>query len=350
MEKVINFLGTFFDINVFSVRRLIIAVVIFVAFFILKSLPARVIIRIFGVKDKEKIRSNVFYQPLKLLFVSIGLYISILTLGPTEMVRAFVTKAFRIALIILGTHAVANIVAPGSKFERAIKKKMTKANDSMIRMICKFLKIFVYIVGVMVIISELGFNINGIIAGIGIGSAALALAAQDTASNIIGAFMIMIDKPFEVGEWIKVDTVEGAVEEFTFRSTRIRESSNSVVAIPNSTIVNSSIINWSRMQKRRITMDLTLEFDTSLKKVADVQNDLLILLENEPDIIKDSLYVKFNEIKANGYNLKIFCYTPIINYMDYMDYLNTINFKIMHILNTHKVSLAYNSQSIYLKK
>ncbi|MBO5477357.1 MAG: mechanosensitive ion channel family protein [Clostridia bacterium] len=350
MEKVINFLGTFFDINVFSITRLILAVVIFVAFFILKSLLARVIIRIFGVKGKENIRSNSFYRPLKLLFISIGLYAALLTLGPTEMMRSFVNKAFRVILIILGTYAVANLVAPGSKFEKAITKKMTKANDSMIRMICKFLKIFVYIVGVMVIISELGFNINGIIAGIGIGSAALALAAQDTASNIIGAFMIMIDKPFEVGEWIKVDTIEGAVEEFTFRSTRIRESSNSVVAIPNSTIVNSSIINWSRLQKRRISIDLTLEFDTSLKKVADVQNDLLILLENEPNIIKDSLYVKFNEIKANGYNLKVFCYTPIINYMDYMDYLNTINFKIMHTLNNHKVNLAFNSQSIYLKR
>ena len=350
MEKVIKFLGTFFDVNVFSIRRLIIAVAIFVAFFILKSLLARLIIRIFGVKEKEKIRSNAFYNPLKILFICIGLYLSILILGPTEIVRSFVTKAFRLVLIMLGTHAVANIVAPGSKFERAIKRRMTKANDSMIRMICKFLKIFVYIVGVMVIISELGFNINGIIAGIGIGSAALALAAQDTASNIIGAFMIMIDKPFEVGDWIRVDTVEGAVEEFTFRSTRIRESRNSVVAIPNSTIVNASIINWSRLEKRRITMDLTLEFNTPLKKVADVQNELLIMLQSEKNIITDSLYVKFNEIKDNGYNLKIFCFTPLVSYLDYMSYLNDINFKVMNILNTNKVSLAYNSQAIYLKK
>ena len=123
MEKVINFLGTFFDVNVFSIRRLIIAVAIFVAFFILKSLLASLIIRLFGVKEKEKIRSNAFYNPLKILFICIGLYLSILILGPTEIVRSFVTKAFRLVLIILGTHAVANIVAPGSKFERAIKKR-----------------------------------------------------------------------------------------------------------------------------------------------------------------------------------------------------------------------------------
>lgn len=354
MEKVINFLNnilrTFFDENVFSVTRLLIAIAIFVAFFILKSLLARVIIRMFGIKGKDNIRSNSFYNPLKLLFICIGLYISLLILGPTVMFKGIMNKGFRIILILLGTYAIASIVAPGSKFEKAIKKKMTKANDSMIRMICKFLKIFVYIVGIMVVISELGFNINGIIAGIGIGSAALALAAQDTASNIIGAFMIMIDRPFEVGDWIKVDTTEGAVEEFTFRSTRIREAKNSVVAIPNSTVVNAPITNWSKLQKRRIGLDLILEFDTPLKKIADVQNDLLIMIESDKDIIHEGYYVKFSAINDNGYNLKVQCYTSIISYMDYMDFLDNFNFKIMSILQENKVQLAYNSQTIYLKK
>ena len=101
--------------------------------------------------------------------------------------------------------------------------------------------------------------------------------------------MIILDKPFEIGDWIEVGTTsEGSVEEFTFRSTRIRESENTVVSIPNSTIVNSIIINWSRLQKRKISLDLLLDVTTSLKKIADVQNEILIYLENEPNILNDS--------------------------------------------------------------
>lgn len=350
MEKVKNIFGTFFDINSFSIKRLVIALSIIVGFYVLKGLFSTLIIKIFKVKGKENIRSNSFYKPLRIFFGTIGLYIALISLGPTATFKSVLDKLLRIIIIILCTYSVGNLVAPKSKFEKQLKKKITRANDSMIRMICKSLKVLIYILGGVILISELGYNISGLIAGLGIGGVAIALAAQDTASNIIGAIMIILDKPFEVGDWIKVGDTEGSVEEFTFRSTRIREAKNSVVSIPNSTVVNSSITNWSRLQKRRITFDLVLEFDTSLKKVADVQNDILIFLENEQNILNDGLFVKFSDIKDDGYNLKVVCYTPIIDYMAYMDYLDNINYKIMAILNKHKASLAYASQTIYLKE
>ncbi len=350
MEKVKEIFGAFFDLNLFSIKRVIIAIIVLALMYILKGVLSSIIIKIFKVKGKEKIRINPFYKSLKTFFGILGLYLGLLILGPTEFLKGILEKLFRIVVIILVTYSIGNLVAPKSKFEKAIRKKIDKANDNMIRMICKALKILIYILGALIVISELGFNINGIIAGLGIGGVAVALAAQDTAKNIIGALMIILDKPFEVGDWIKIDTIEGGVEEFTFRSTRIRESTNSVVAIPNSKIVDSSITNWSRLQKRKILIELVLELETPLKKVADVQNDILIFLENEKDILKDNLYVKFNEIKDNGYNLKINCFTPIIPYVDYVDYLDKINFKLISILNENKVNMAYNSQTIYLRK
>lgn len=349
MEKIKNLYGTFFDINAFSIKRLIIAAVILAVFYILKGLLSSGIIKIFKVKGKDNIHSNYFYKPLRIFFGSLGLYLALLALGPTEALKSIISKVFRILVILLCTYSVGNIFAPKSKFEKTLSKKLNKANDAMVRMICKTLKVLVYILGGVILISELGYNISGIITGLGIGGVAIALAAQDTASNIIGALMIILDKPFEIGDWICVDSIEGNVEEFTFRSTRIREAKNSVVSIPNSTIVNSPITNWSRLQKRRITFDLVLEFDTPLKKVADVQNDILIFLEKEENILNDGLYVKFTSIEDDGYNLKIYCFTPIINYMDYLAYMDTLNFKIMSILNKHKASLAYKSQTLYVK-
>lgn len=350
MEKVMKFIYTFFNENTFSLKRIIIAILVLIAFYILKGLFSTIIIKIFKVKGSSNIKNNSFYAPLKLFFSSLGIYLALLILGPTVWFSSTINKIFRIAIILLITFSIGNIVGPNSKFEDRLKRKITKANDKMIRMICKLFKFIVYIIGTVILISELGYNISGLIAGLGIGGVAIALAAQDTASNIIGALMIILDKPFEVGDWINVEGKEGCVEEFTFRSTRIREAKNSVVSIPNSTIVNSSITNWSKLEKRRISIDIVLEFDTKLKKVADVQNDILIYLENEEKILNDGLFVKFSDIKDDGYNLKIVCYTSIINYTDYMAYMDTLNFKLMSILNKHKVSLAYKSQTIYLKE
>lgn len=349
MEKVMKFIYTFFNENTFSIKRIIIAILVLIAFYILKGLFSTIIIKIFKVKGNSNVKNNSFYAPLKLFFSSLGIYLALLILGPTVWFQSTINKIFRISVILLITFTIGSIVGPNSKFEDRLKKKITKANDKMIRMICKLLKLIVYIVGAVILISELGYNISGLIAGLGIGGVAIALAAQDTASNIIGALMIILDKPFEVGDWINVEGKEGCVEEFTFRSTRIREAKNSIVSIPNSVVVNSSITNWSKLEKRRISLDLVLEFDTKLKKVADVQNDILIYLENEDKILNDGLFVKFSDIKDDGYNLKIVCYTSIINYVDYMAYMDTINFKLMSILNKHKVSLAYKSQTIYLK-
>ena len=350
MERIKEIFSTFFDINSFSIRNLIIAIIILTIFLVFKGLLSRIIIKIFSkAKDKESIKKNSFYKPLKLFFCSLGLYLALISLGPTAYFKSIIVKVFRLIIILLATYAIGKLVSPKSRFEKALRKKMNKANDGMIKTICKTLKIVIYIVGALIVISELGFNVSTLLAGIGIGGVAIALAAQDTASNIIAALMIILDKPFEIGDWICVGTIEGSVEEVTFRSTRIREAQNTVVSIPNSTIVNNNITNWSRLQKRKISMNLVLDFNTSLKTVADVQNDILILLEQEENVIKDGYYVKFDQIAANGFDLKIFFYTSIINYIDYLTYLDSINFKIMSILQKHKCNLAYDTKTLYIK-
>ncbi len=350
MEKVKNIFSTFFDINTFSITRLVIAIGLVIAFIALKGLLSTIIIKIFKIRGKKNIKSNSFYKPLKILFAFLGIYLAIQVLAPTAFLQGILKKVLRLLIIVLVTYSIANLFGPDSKFERALRKKLDKANDHMVKMICKCIKIFIMFIGIVIIISELGYNISGLIAGLGIGGVAIALAAQDTASNIIGALMIILDKPFEVGDWVTIGTNEGTIEEFTFRSTRIRESKNCVVSIPNSKVVDSVLTNWSKLEKRRILFNLVLEFNTPLKKVADVQNEILILLEQNENIIQDGLSVKFSEIVDDGYNIRVFCYTPIVPYGDYLDFMDKINFKVMSILQNNNVELAYKSQTIYLKK
>ena len=349
MEKVKSIFATFFDVNSFSLRKLAISAGIILGVLIIRGIISKLILKIFKKDGRENLKNSAMYKPLKNLFILIGIYAVLLYLGPTAEFRVTLDKIFRICIIVFFTMSIGAQVSPGSRFEKNLKKRLTKANDSIVIMICKTLKAVVYIIGLVILISELGYNISGLIAGLGIGGVAIALAAQDTASNILGAIMIVLDKPFEVGDWVAIGTTEGGIEEITFRSTRIKKEKNCIVSIPNSKVVNSEITNWSKLQKRRIDFNLVLEFETSLKKVADVQNDILIYLESHKNILPDGMYVKFDKIADDGYNLRIVCFTDILTYVDYMGIMDELNFKIMSILNKNKAALAYKSQTVYFR-
>ena len=156
-------------------------------------------------------------------------------------------------------------------------------------------------------------------------------------------------KPFVVGDWIQVDKYEGTVEDITFRSTRIRTFENSVANVPNSVIANDSIINWSRMEKRRNKVNLCLEIDTPLEKVIKVQNRIKEMLKQHDDVIDDTIIVRFDNITDNGINLLVLSYTNSVSYASFLEEKEKINFKIMQILKEENVELAYDTKTVYVK-
>ena len=158
-----------------------------------------------------------------------------------------------------------------------------------------------------------------------------------------------MDKPFVVGDWIQMDNFEGTVEDITFRSTRVRTFENSVVNIPNSVISNSSIINWSKMEKRRYKTNLCLELNTPLEKLENFKKKVEEMLQSRDAIFDDSIIVKFDEIKDNGVNVLICSYTDSVDYPSYLAEREDINYKIMKILKEEGISLAYNTQTVYVK-
>ena len=200
------------------------------------------------------------------------------------------------------------------------------------------------------IISELGYNISGFITGIGISGIVLTLAAQDTAKSLIGGISIFLDKPYKVGDYIKVGNYEGTVELIKFRSTNIRTLDNTVLHVPNSEMASASIINYGEMQKRRYYTKLTLELDTPLEKIERVAEQIEKMLREREDIIKDGkISVKFQEISDNGFKLIINAYVNETKYWQFLYHKEDINYKIMSILQKENVELAYNTQTLYVK-
>lgn len=357
MDNINYFIEAIKTIQISRIVNILIAVLIYILFRCLSKCLAYVTIKIFKPKTKSKkeIKNNAFYAPLKTFFVILGLYLALLlirkTLGINDWINNKIDVLFKISIIILIANGIANSLTTNNKSINKLKERMNpEVEDSMFKFVLKGIRLIIYIIAGFIVITELGFNLNGLVAGLGIGSVVITLAAQDTAKNLFGGLVIFLDKPFIVGDWIEIEKYEGTVEDITFRSTRVRTFENSVVNIPNAVIANDSIINWSRMEKRRNKVNLCLEIDTPLEKVQIVQQKIKKMLIQHDDVIDDTIIVRFDNITDNGINLLVCSYTNSVDYASYLEEKEKINFKIMQILKEENVELAYDTKTVLLKK
>ena len=161
--------------------------------------------------------------------------------------------------------------------------------------------------------------------------------------------MIFADKPFKVGEYIRVGTYEGTVEDITFRSTRLRTIENTIAQISNSEISNSTVVNFSKMEKRRYALNLGVVLDTDLNKIMELKVQILEYLNNHPNVIDDTANMFFGDVGTNEYKLNIFCYVNITNYIEYLELKEQLNLDIMNLIHTNKIELAYDTKTIEIK-
>lgn len=315
-----------------------------VTFFVVKFLNLK-------VKDKEKIINMEIYKSIKSLLLVIGVYLGFKFIDFPVTVVDVIDKVFRIFVILLVAKALATTVSKDSNLMKKLNKKLNMSNSTnVVGAISKTLSFVIYAFAIVISINELGYNVNGLITGLGLGGLTIALAAQDAASSMFAGIVIIFDKPFTMGDWIKIGTIEGIVEEITFRSTRIRTFENTLVIIPNNKITNDTLINCSKMEKRRIKFDLQIEMNVTMKKLEsciDKVKDMILKTEN---IIEDSVLVFFDRVEDSGYNMFVCCFTNELNYADYMKIKEKINYNLIEILKKEKVELAYPSKTVYLRQ
>ena len=353
MEQITQF---FMNITKIEIIDIIIAICIVILFRIFSPGISYIIIRMFKFKTKNKkaIKQSAFYKPLRIFFIILGIYLAVLFLKTplqisSEVMEA-ITKIFEIISVIVFAKGLAESFTPKSSFVKKVKEKTNRdIEDSMLSFILKVIRAVIYIIAAFIVITLLGVNLNGLVAGLGIGGVIVTLAAQDTAKNLFGGLVIFLDKPFAVGDWIEMSPYEGTVEDITFRSTRVRTFENSVVNIPNSIMSNSSIINWSKMEKRRYKIDLCIELYTPLEKLEKFKKRVEEMLQEKEGIYDDSIIVKFNEIKDNGINVLVYSYTNSVDYTSYLSETENINYKIMKILKEEGIQLAYDTKTVFIK-
>lgn len=313
----------------------------------------------------EKMKSNLlktlaeaFRKPVKIFILALGVYIAVISLFDAPFMtvallgsRAFLKKLLRIMLIITFVWGLSEssdgIVSSFRGFQNKLDMGMDK---SIAAFVTKLLKVIIIAFGVVIIIAELGYDVNGLIAGIGLGGLTFALAAQDTASNFFGGVVILLDKPFSVDDWIQTPSIEGVVEDISFRSTSIRTFSNSLIVVPNSKLSNEPITNWSKMYKRRVQTTIGLTYNTPKETLETITKEIKEMLSAHPEVNKESIVVNFNEFSASSLDIFIQYFTTPTALEAHMQAKQDINFKIMEIVHHNGAGFAFPSTSLYIEK
>lgn len=226
------------------------------------------------------------------------------------------------------------------------EKTETKSDDQLVPFLVEVLKVIVTILGVFIILgSVFKLNIGSLIAGLGIGGLAIALAAKESLENLIGSFTIFLDKPFSVGDLITIGGMTGVVEKIGFRSTRIRTLDKTYVTVPNKKLVDDNLDNLSLRTNMRVKFELIVSFDTAAEKVqiliADIQNMI-----NSHKLTPNDGVVKFTEFGSYGLKIMIMYFVETNDWNEYIETKEELNYKIVEILFKNKVRLAYPTTTV----
>jgi len=242
--------------------------------------------------------------------------------------------------------AYLGVEAIGLWINDVVAKTENTLDDQLAPLATKTLKVFVVVFGILIMLQGFGFNVMSLLAGLGLGGLALALAAQDTAANVFGSITIILDRPFQVGDWIKVGDTEGNVEEIGFRSTRIRTFYQSLITVPNSVMAKEKIDNMGARAKRRIRHTLGVTYDTPPEKIQKFLDTLKFHLSQHKDIDKDDIRVLFNQMGDFSLQVLVQFFVITSDPMEELELQQEILMDILRIAKQVEVEFAFPTQTL----
>ncbi len=335
--------------------KIALALLVFLLFLFLRKLFVFVVLRFLRKLTKrtatriDDIIFRVLSKPVSFIIVIVGAAISLKILG---VENTAVYKILRSLGMFVAFWAFYNLVGALEEYFYRFAEKFGKDFAREVGgFFIKISKAFVIVVGTVAVLQEWGINVSALLASLGLGGLAFALAARDTAANLFGGLTILADKSMKVGDWVKIGSVEGIVEDIGLRTTKIRSFEKSYITVPNQYISNQPLENFSRRKVRRIKMTIGITYDTSREQVVKILEDIRDMLKNHPGIAKDQLLmVYFTEFGESSLDIFIYCFTNTAKWSEYLAIREDVNLKIMEIVEKHGSSFAFPSRSIYVEK
>ncbi|MEC7999283.1 MAG: mechanosensitive ion channel family protein [Bacteroidota bacterium] len=287
-------------------------------------------------------------KPLTYLVLILGYWISIHYLVFKEEVELVLENAAYFLLVIDVTAILSRIVdALITEIIMPISEKSDSSFDNqLIPVIQKGVRSIIWILGIIIGLDNIGFDITAMIAGLGIGGLALALAAQDSVKNIFAGIMIFLDKPFRIKDRIQVDGFDGIVEEVGLRSTRLRTLEGRIVTIPNSRFTDNSVTNVTSQPTLKVKLNLGLTYDTDevqMQKAIDILEDIV----KNQEAITDDYAAGFNGFGDFSLNILFIYYVKPDSH--WLDTQTLVNKEVLRRFNKEGLEFAFPTQTI-LKK
>ncbi len=377
------------DTKVFNPGKFTLIVLIFLFFFSIRVKLSKIVfvlLTAFLSKDKKAHR-DIQEQFILVIKKPMGIFLSAYAIDvclsifyyPSPVPIRF-ANFFVIAYIILVSWLLIGILdGYGMMILSKIAQKSGK--KEVINLIIKILYFIVIVITILLILSRLGFDISTIIASLGIGGLAVALATKDIIANFFASILLLFDNSFSQGDWIVCAGVEGTVVEIGLRKTTIRTFDNSLVFIPNSKIMSENVKNWNRRKVgRQIKMSIGLTYSTTPDQLKECITEIKTMLQNHPGIAKSgedsalnssdfrlkykqnmvsvddlagyksNLFVVLDEFGDNSINILIYCFSKTVVWGEFLETKQDVMLKIMDILSKYETEFAFPSQSIYIEK
>lgn len=336
----------------FTLRELLLSFIFVLAGFVLRKLLTSVILR--GAKllagktstDYDDRLIHALEPPVTAFFPVLGIYLALLALPMEEAWEAHVQQLFQGATMLLVFWALVKV----SDVLTDLLMGLTRSGLSgFAPLVKKSLRVFLIIVGAVMVVDNLGYDIGGVLATLGIGGAALAFASKDTIANFYGSIALALDRPFQVGDWIQVgNEVDGDVEEIGLRSTKVRTWPKTVISIPNSVLANAVINNWSRMPKRRVRQVVGVTYGTSPETMNLLVDDIRQLLREDEGVQQDFILVNWTDFGASSLDILVYYFTTTTAWLEHMDVRQRINTKIAQAIARRGSSVALPTQTLHL--
>ncbi|MCG8082022.1 MAG: mechanosensitive ion channel family protein [Candidatus Thiodiazotropha taylori] len=290
-------------------------------------------------------------RPLGLMAMALIWWSGINLMGLSENVMLILLVAVKFLASISGVWAAYRLVDLVSAFlHKRAQMTENKLDDALVPLIPRTLKIFVTVIGFVFIADNLNVDISSLLAGLGLGGLAFALAAKDMVQNLFGSVTVLMDRTFSVGDWIVVDGVEGSVERIGFRSTRIRTFYNSVVTVPNSKFITATVDNMGERRYRRLSCKLSLTYDTPPDRIEAFCEGVRELVRQHPYMRKDYYQVYLNEFAASSLDVLLYVFWETPEWNTELRERHRFMLDILRLAQGLGVEFAFPTQTLYMKQ
>ena len=359
MEVLENFKDLFIDvwregISGINISEIIIALIIFIFFLFLRGVFSKFVIKRlekYVSKTTNKFDNSLVSSmegPAKFFPIVLGFFVSTSYLSVEHGGIELINRSLITILIFWTFH---QIIGPLSVVIKSVGGLLSK---DLVNWIIKAIKILILILGAAAVLELWGIKIGPIIAGLGLFGVAVALGAQDLFKNLISGILVLVERRFQVGDWIFVEgVIEGTVESIGFRSTVVRRFDKSLATIPNFQFAENAVINNTLTTNRRINWVIGLEYRTTSDQLKKIKEEIEQYIKKSELFSKTGdtfLSVKIEQFAASSIDIRLICFTKTKHYLEWMSVKDTLALEIKTIVEKNKASFAFPSTSIYVEK